>query len=129
MKNNNILLEQNKDIIKKITLNCDTNNPILIIKKYNKSHSSDDLLYERIILPFDKISSSYNYNKKFSTSLSDIFDIELVNNNKLVTNKKNFGIKNRSLSSDSLLNLFVSNNSIDRYIYNKFMVYNNIINK
>ena len=122
-------MNNNKTYYKKITLNCDTNNPVFIKKSYNKSLSSNDLLYENIILPLDKLSSSYNYNNTFSTSLSDIFDIETINNDKLIINKKKFGIKNRSLSSDSLLNLFVSNNSIDRYIYNKYISYKNIINK
>jgi hypothetical protein len=108
----------------KIIINNDINNPVFIKKIYNKSVSCNNLLLDNINLPTEKLSSSYCYIDK-----SDILDISEVNSNEVIVNKKLLFVKNRSFSSDSLLNFNIDNKNICRILYNYYLSFHNIVHK
>jgi hypothetical protein len=106
--------------IRKVIINDNKDDIVIVKKSLNTSLSFSDILYDKVILPKEKLSSSYNYN---------ILDISNLNNKELVINKNKLSIKNRSLSSDSLLNLNIMDESMYRNIYNKYLAFHNIVHK
>ena len=62
--------------IRKVIINDNKDDIVIIKKNLNTSLSFSDILYDKVILPKEKLSSSYNYN---------ILDISNLNNKELVT--------------------------------------------
>lgn len=118
----------NSENIRKLIINNNKNDIFLIKKKFNSSFSFNDILYNKIIIPKEKISSPYNILQNISI-LDDILDISELKNNKFIINKNKFLIKNRSLSCDSLLNYYNIKDSMYRKNYNNYLAFHNIIHK
>jgi len=95
----------------------------IITKNLNRSSSLNNLCYNLTVLSNDKLRSSYDI--EINESMFDSFD----NNNKTIIKKNYFTIKNRSMSSESLLNYNIVDDNIHRSLFNYYLSFYNFVCK